>query len=189
MVARHSPRSVLIQLVAAAGGSILYALSICLTSILAIPGADNVQLRPGVVVPIVVGALFGPAAGFTSGCAGNLAADQLLGWGWWPFWYFGNGMIGLAAGMFRPASGGANYTQLRPVIGVLLRALLGIGIGMGIASLSERWVTNSSWADVVQVNFLPAFLSNTATATILTPVVLLIYGILRESTSLDPGEP
>ena len=77
MVARHSPRSVLIQLAAAAGGSILYALSICLTSILAIPGADNVQLRPGVVVPIVVGALFGPAAGFTSGCAGNLAADQL----------------------------------------------------------------------------------------------------------------
>src|SRR5688500_436158 len=104
-------------------GSILYALAIYLTAILDIPGADNVQLRPGVAIPILCGAFFGPAAGFISGFAGNLAADQVLGWGWWPFWYIGNGVMGLAAGCFRPAK--ADYSRLSVVLGVVARATVG----------------------------------------------------------------
>jgi energy-coupling factor transport system substrate-specific component len=166
-------------------GSCLYAVSIYVTSIIDIPGSDNVQLRPGVVIPIICGALFGPVAGFTSGFVGNMIADQALGWGFWPFWYVGNGLIGLAAGLFRPAD--CNYARLRHVGGVLARAIVGIGVGMALASISELWVTQSSWADVVWVNFLPAFLSNTLNAAILTPIVLLLYGILRDSTRLEPA--
>lgn len=172
------------QAAAALIGAACYAFSIYLTAIVDIPGSDNVQVRPGVVIPIICGALFGPAAGFFSGLLGNFAADQLLGWGFWPFWYLGNGVMGLAAGLFRPPS--RSYARLAPVLGVLGRALLGIAVGMGLAAFTEHWVTDSSWADVLQVNFLPAFISNGISAIILTPIVLLIYGILRESTSVDP---
>jgi uncharacterized membrane protein len=91
-----------------------------LTSIIDIPGSDNVQLRPGVVIPIVCGALFGPVAGFVSGFAGNLIADQVLGWGFWPFWYLGNGLMGLAVGLFRQLDG--SYTRQRE----------GTGLGLSI---------------------------------------------------------
>lgn len=172
------------QALAGLAGAGAYALSIYLTAILNIPGSDNVQLRPGVVVPIVCGALFGPAAGFASGFVGNLIADQMLGWGFWPFWYLGNGMMGLAAGLFRPTH--ASFARLQPVLRVLGRAIAGIAVGMGIASVSELWVTQSSWQEVVSVNFLPAFLSNTINAAVLTPITLLVYGILRESTAINP---
>src|SRR3954467_6267170 len=90
------------QIAIMVAGSALYAVAIYLTAILNIPGADNVQLRPGVAIPILCGALFGPAAGFVTGFVGNLAADQFLGWGFWFYWYIGNGIMGLAAGLFRP---------------------------------------------------------------------------------------
>jgi energy-coupling factor transport system substrate-specific component len=166
-------------------GSLLYALTIFLTAILNIPGSDNVQLRPGVAIPIVCGALFGPIAGFVSGFVGNLAADQFLGWGWWPFWYIGNGLMGAASGVFRAAK--PDYSRLRTVFGVVGRAAIGITIGMGIASVSEYWVTQSSWQDIWWNNFLPSFLSNLINAAILVPIILLLYGILRESTASDAG--
>jgi uncharacterized membrane protein len=184
MPTRLAPRQLALTAIAAVAGAGLYALSIYLTAVVNIPGSDNVQLRPGVVIPVVCGALFGPAAGFVSGFAGNMIADQTLGWGFWLFWYIGNGLIGLAAGLFRPAA--PNYARPRMVLHVLGRALAGIAAGMALASISERWVTESSWSDIVWVNFMPAFLSNAVNAAILTPVVLLIYGILRESTSVEP---
>jgi energy-coupling factor transport system substrate-specific component len=174
-----------IQLGAMIVGSILYSLAIYLTSSIQIPSADNVQLRPGVVIPIICGALFGPIPGFVSGFAGSLLADQTLGWGWWPYWYLGNGLMGLFSGLFRPAH--SDYTRLPTVLGVLARAAVGITVGIAIASISERWVTQSSWDDILWVNFLPAFLSDLVNAAILVPIILLFYGILRESTELDPA--
>jgi energy-coupling factor transport system substrate-specific component len=166
-------------------GSFLYAFTIFLTAILNIPGSDNVQLRPGVAIPILCGALFGPAAGFVTGFAGNLAADQFLGWGWWPFWYVGNGIMGAVSGMARAPK--PDYSRMRTAIGVVWRAAIGITIGMGFASLSEHWFSNTSWSDIWWNNFLPAFLSNLVNVTILVPIILLLYGFLQESTASDIG--
>lgn len=171
------------QIVVMVAGSALYAAAIYLTAIVNIPGADNVQLRPGVAIPILCGALFGPAAGFVTGFVGNLAADQFLGWGFWFYWYVGNGIMGLAAGLFRPPA--TAYPRAQAIILVIGRAALGILLGMAIASISEYWVTESSWSDIVWVNFVPAFLSDLLNAAIIVPIVLVLYGVLRESTSGD----
>jgi len=185
MSVRWLSRRTINSLIASIAGACLYAASIYLTSIIDIPGSDNVQLRPGVVIPIVCGALFGPVAGFVSGFLGNLIADRALGWDFWLFWYVGNGLMGLAVGLFRPAN--YNYARPRHVSAVLVCAVIGIAVGMAFASISELWVTHSSWNDVVWVNFVPAFLSNTLNALILTPIVLLLYGLLRDTTKLDPA--
>ena len=185
MSVRHVSRGAINSLIASIVGACLYAVSIYFTSVVDIPGTDNVQLRPGVVIPIVCGAFFGPVAGFVSGFAGNLIADWALGWDFWPFWYVGNGLMGLAVGLLRPAD--YNYARPRHVGVVLVWAVIGIAVGMAFASISELWVTHSSWNDVVWVNFVPAFLSNTLNAVILTPIVLLLYGLLRDTTKLDPA--
>jgi energy-coupling factor transport system substrate-specific component len=171
------------QITVMAAGSALYAVAIYLTAILNIPGADNVQLRPGVAIPILCGAFFGPAAGFVTGFVGNLAADQFLGWGFWFYWYIGNGIMGLAAGLFRAPT--ASYPRPQAIFLVIGRAALGILVGMAVASISEYWVTESSWSDIVWVNFVPAFVSNLLNAAIIVPLFLVLYGVLRESTSSD----
>jgi energy-coupling factor transport system substrate-specific component len=171
------------QIAVMVAGSVLYAVAICLTAILNIPGADNVQLRPGVAIPILCGILFGPAAGFVTGFVGNLAADQFLDWGFWFYWYIGNGIMGLAAGLFRPPP--TAYPRPQAIFLVVGRAAVGIMIGMAIASISEYWVTDSSWNDIVWVNFVPASLSNLINAAIIVPIFLVLYGVLRESTSGD----
>jgi energy-coupling factor transport system substrate-specific component len=171
------------QIAIMVAGSALYAVAIYLTSILNIPGADNVQLRPGVAIPILCGILFGPVAGFVTGFVGNLAADQFLDWGFWIYWYIGNGIMGLVAGLFRPPP--TAYPRPQAIFLVVGRAAVGIMIGMAIASISEYWVTDSSWNDIVWVNFVPAFLSNLINAAIIVPIFLVLYGVLRESTSGD----
>ena len=185
MLSSSSRQRWIITIVAAAAGAALYGVSIYLTAVLDIPGADNVQVRPGVAIPVVCGALFGPLAGFVAGFAGNFATDWLLGWGFWPFWYIGNGIMGLAGGIYRGTN--PNFARLSTAASVTSRAVAGIFIGMSIASISELWDTQSSWSDVVYVNFLPAFLSNTVNVVILVPIILLIYGILYESTQLERG--
>jgi len=67
-------------------------------SVIAVPSVSQVALRPGIVIPILFGYLFGPVVGFFTGVVGNTIGDLLSGWVS-PQWSFGNGLIGLISGM------------------------------------------------------------------------------------------
>lgn len=81
------------------GGSILYALISWTTNIFRYPDISTITLRLGVVVPILMGLAFGPAVGFVVGSAGNHLGDFISGWGFFPLWNLGNGLMGLVAGL------------------------------------------------------------------------------------------
>lgn len=63
-----------------------------------IPAVSQVSIRPAVVLPVLFGFLFGPAVGFVAGMGGNIIGDLFVGVVY-PQWSFGNGLIGLAAGL------------------------------------------------------------------------------------------
>ncbi|MGB7537398.1 MAG: ECF transporter S component [Anaerolineales bacterium] len=67
-------------------------------TVFAVPSISQVALRPGIAIPILFGYLFGPVVGFFTGLVGNTIGDLLSGWVS-PQWSFGNGLIGLIAGM------------------------------------------------------------------------------------------
>jgi uncharacterized membrane protein len=67
-------------------------------TVFAVPSVSQVALRPGIAIPILFGYLFGPVVGFFTGLVGNTIGDLLSGWVS-PQWSFGNGLIGLIAGM------------------------------------------------------------------------------------------
>jgi uncharacterized membrane protein len=52
-----------------------------------------------VAIPIFFGFAFGPAVGFFAGAFGNILGDALTGWGVFPIWDVGNGLIGLVPGL------------------------------------------------------------------------------------------
>jgi len=87
------------EVVYAAIGAALYGVLSWATNWLQLPSVSNVALRPAIVIPIFFGVVFGPAVGFFSGFVGNVLGDALMGWGVFPIWDIGNGLIGLVAGL------------------------------------------------------------------------------------------
>jgi energy-coupling factor transport system substrate-specific component len=80
-------------------GAALYGVFSWVTNILALPSVSNVSLRPAIVIPVFFGFAFGPVVGFFTGFVGNVLGDALTGWGVYPVWDVGNGLIGLICGL------------------------------------------------------------------------------------------
>ncbi|MEA3485803.1 MAG: ECF transporter S component [Candidatus Aerophobetes bacterium] len=150
-------------------GAALYAVFSWIFNIfLVIPGTANVAVRPAVVIPLFFGAVFGPWVGLFTGLVGNIIGDLLSGWGFWIWWDIGNGLMGLFAA-FAFFSTKRNYALAE------LWAAIGVIIGMGLASLSEMWVSGADMNAVISFNFVPAALTNLVNGLILLPILLRAY--------------
>jgi energy-coupling factor transport system substrate-specific component len=80
-------------------GILLYAIITIRLNVLIVPGTELTAVRPSVVVPMLVGFLFGPLAGFITGLAGNALGDAITyGEFFWP-WDLGNRIMGAIPGL------------------------------------------------------------------------------------------
>jgi uncharacterized membrane protein len=106
------------EVVYAAIGAALYGVLSWVTNVIPMPAVSQVTLRPAIVIPIFFGIVFGPAVGFFSGFVGNVLGDALTGFGMYPIWDIGNGLIGLVAGLSVafPSNKKSLYTLLGIVI-------------------------------------------------------------------------
>lgn len=64
-----------------------------------IPVFTNTSLTTAMIVPVIVGALFGPLPAAVAAGLGNVIADLIGGWGFWFDWSVGNGVLGLFVGL------------------------------------------------------------------------------------------
>nr|BAL53510.1 hypothetical conserved protein [uncultured Chloroflexota bacterium] len=165
------------EVVYSALGAALYAVLSYLTNFLQIPSAGNVSLRPGVVIPIFFGVAFGPLVGFISGFLGNILGDLLSGYGFWFWWDLGNGLMGLIPGLV--AAGITSFKERQAILRAEVFAFLGVVVGMGLASLSEMWVSGADMATVIGANFIPAAVTNLVNGLILLPILMLAYEAVR----------
>lgn len=102
-------------------GAALYGVLSWIFNTIPVPSVSLVSLRPTVVIPIFFGFAFGPVVGFFTGFVGNILGDALTGWGVFPAWDIGNGLMGLIPGLiwvFRDKSRSVN--TLVWVVAVLL---------------------------------------------------------------------
>jgi len=80
-------------------GAALYGVLTWWANAAALPSVSLVSLRPTVCLPIFFGFVFGPVVGFFTGAVGNILGDFLTGWGVYPVWDIGNGLMGLVPGL------------------------------------------------------------------------------------------
>lgn len=59
----------------------------------------NTRLTTAFLVPVVVGALFGPLPAAVSAGLGNVVADFIGAWGYWFDWSVGNAVLGFFIGL------------------------------------------------------------------------------------------
>jgi energy-coupling factor transport system substrate-specific component len=149
------------EVVYAAIGAALYAVVTWAFNIWQIPGAGN------------VGIPFGPIVGFITGFVGNILADMLSGYGFWIWWDLGNGIMGLIPGLFSAMV--YKYNETKSIIWGELSVILGAGLGIGLAAISEMWVSGADINTVIFANFLPAFLTNIVWGLILLPILMIAY--------------
>jgi hypothetical protein len=180
-------------------GAALYGVLSWLTNALALPSISLVSLRPAVAIPLFFGWVFGPAVGFFAGAMGNILGDFLTGWGVFPTWDLGNGLMGLIAGLAAPlpapsgSLSGAEAERLRQSEaakarpeGTIARLLPAVGascvavlLGMGFAAASSIYVNGYSPQQAFVGEFLPAASTNLLMAGVFVPMLLRAWEAVR----------
>ncbi len=82
-------------------GAALYAVFSWLFNgtVVVVPSISQVALRPAIALPMFFGYTFGPVVGFFTGAVGNMFGDAMTGFGLYPQWSIGNGLVGFIAGL------------------------------------------------------------------------------------------
>ncbi len=161
------------EVVLMALGAALYAGLSYVTNSLQLPGASNVSLRPGIVIPLFFGVVFGPIVGAFSGGIGNLINDLLTGTVYWN-WDVGNAIIGLVAGLAVYSTLGRYNTTVKIIVAEFY-SVIGILIGLGFAAYSDIWVSKLTFASATTTEFIPASLPDIVLGLILLPILLVAY--------------
>jgi energy-coupling factor transport system substrate-specific component len=150
------------QVVFMALGAALYAGVSYATNSLQLPGASNVSLRPGIVIPV-----------FFAGGVGNLINDLLTGPIYWN-WDLGNGLIGFISGLAMYLTWG-RYRSIRNIVIGEVFGVLGIIIGLGFAAYSDIWVSALTPIAATTTEFVPATVPDMILSLILLPILLVAY--------------
>jgi energy-coupling factor transport system substrate-specific component len=164
------------EVVFAAIGAALYAVLSYVTNLLQIPGAANVSIRPAVAIPMFFGVAFGPIVGLLSGIIGNVLADFMSGAGFWPWWDLGNGLMAMVPGLIYLSI--TNFRGSADIIKAEFMVILGAALGMGVAAVSEMWVSGVDLATTISINFLPVFITNIVNGLILVPILMVGYSAI-----------
>ena len=165
------------EVVFAAIGAALYGVLSWATNFLQIPGAGNVSVRPAVAIPMFFGVVFGPIVGFIAGFLGNLISDLLSGYGFWFWWDLGNGIQAMIPGLIWLTI--VNYKEIGSIVKAEIMIIVGIILGMGLASISEMWVSGVDFPTTVATNFMPSFITNIIWGLILVPILMVAYSAVQ----------
>lgn len=165
------------QVVYMALGAALYAGLSIATNVLQLPSIGRVSLRPGIVIPLFFGAVFGPIVGLFTGLVGNFLSDLISGYGVWWNWDLGNGLIGLLAGLAIYSTvhyGLGRYIKTRLIVIAEVLSALGIVVGIAFGSYTDIWVSKYDLAGATS-EFIPGVISDLVCGLILLPIFLIAY--------------
>jgi energy-coupling factor transport system substrate-specific component len=164
------------EVVYAAIGAALYAVLSLVTNWIQLPSAGNVSFRPAIVIPMFFGVVFGPIVGFIAGFLGNIISDLIAGYGLWFWWDLGNGIIGLIPGLI--AVWMTTYKASKDILWAEVFSIIGVLVGMGVASVSEMWVSGADINTVIFANFIPAVVPDLINGLILLPILMVAYAAI-----------
>ena len=107
-------------IVAVAIGAALYGVLMCYGGI---PIFTNTSLTTAMIIPVIVGALFGPLPAMVCCGVGNVIADLIGGSGMWFDWSVGNAVMAFCVGLLRLLHTG-QHGRLRRYYPHILRTVL-----------------------------------------------------------------
>lgn len=167
------------QVVPMVVGTMLYVALTIPFNVTPLAGAGGViALKPSVAIPMVLGIIFGPIAGFVVGLVGNALSDFLSFGGIFSNWELGIGLLGAIPGIAYFIMKKADWTKARGVAIAAVLAVVAAVVGIGFVAITEYMfqigiaTANSAMADFYY--FAGDYALNGA---IFTPILLYAYGM------------
>ncbi|GAC1568480.1 MAG: hypothetical protein NVS3B14_17840 [Ktedonobacteraceae bacterium] len=191
------------QLIAAIVGVLAYGLVSHVNLVLTIPGGTPDVFLPSLLIPLLLGALYGPWVGMVVGGFGFLLGDyvaniwlhdlsgntgylyyaltlvnrDLIGWNGIPG-YLASALIGLVAGLARIHTRRFNSLNALATAGVICAA--GTTIAIAIVVYSTVWIFNIPYYTLGEATsaLFDTTMPNLLIALVLLPLLLLLYDLL-----------
>ena len=169
-------------IVYAAIGAALYAVFNWISFGLAIPGANEVSVRPHYGLLTFFGFVFGPVVGFLTGLIGNIVGDQLSGYGAFTSWHWSlaNGVAGLLAGLFGVSFAGRAAATGQRALWAAVAGVLATVIGFIVIFLGLILTPELDFNTILTTEYIPVIVGNSIAAAIVTPILVLAWEPLRE---------
>jgi energy-coupling factor transport system substrate-specific component len=171
-------------LVAIAIGAALFGVLMVYGSI---PVFTNTQLTSAMIVPVVVGGLFGSVPAFITLLLGNILADLIGGWGFWFDWSIGNGFLGLFIGTL-PLYGARideGIFKIPHAVIYTVIAILGNAVAFGLIT---PILTTFIYAADLEITFLQSFAAGISNTIILVavgiPLLILLSRLFAKRRNL-----
>jgi energy-coupling factor transport system substrate-specific component len=163
------------QVVYTALGIALYAILNIIFNLVQLPNAGGgaIALRPGIVIPLFFGVLFGPVVGFFVGGLGNIIGDLISFHSFYWNWDLGNALIGLISGLVVIYTSG-RYRARQAIIIAEIASAIAIIVGIGFAAYSDIWVSKISFS-AASSEFFVAAVPDLINGLILLPILIVAY--------------
>jgi HAMP domain-containing protein len=158
------------------GWGLVYGIMNGISNTVLLPSAPFISIRPQIALPMVVGIITHPVAGFLTGFTGNVIGDGVADFGLWKFWnwHLANGLMGFLPGLIRYAGIG-KITTVRD-FGILETAVItASALSVGVAVLLDYLFFHfMKFPESFHAWILPAFLTDAVNGFILVPVLLVM---------------
>jgi len=173
-----------LTLVSVAVGAALFGVLMVYGSI---PIFANTFLTTAMIVPVFVGALFGPVPAFVTMGVGNIIADAIGGWGFWFDWAVGNAVLGLFIGAL-PLYGARideGIFALKHAIIYAILVVVGCGIAFGVVT---PIFTSIFYAADLELTIIQSAFASVANIIVLTiagiPLLFLLASRYKKRSNL-----
>ena len=172
------------EVVAVAIGAALFAVLMVYGGI---PVFTNTKLSSAHIVPVLVGALYGPIPAALVGFLGNIFADALSGAGFWLDWSIGNGIFSLIVGslMFFGARLRQGIFTTKHAVILTVLAIVGNALSFGLITPLATYITQGGELDITLAQAQAAVITNSAVVILIgVPLLFLIAKRYQSQTNL-----
>jgi HAMP domain-containing protein len=144
-----------------------------------LPGCSFAELRPQVALPMFIGIMYGPVAGFVCGGLGDMFGYYIGGKGllFAPHWSLANGLMGLIPGL-ACYLGARLIDSIVSFVKLLILLLLASSLPFAFATMFEIWLGHLPFHDAVFLFFLPICITDTLWVFTLVPLLMYSFRLL-----------
>ena len=152
---------------------------------------SNTKLTTAMLIPVIVGAMYGPVPALVACLVGNTIADLIGGWGFWFDWSIGNGVLGFLVGLLPVYGARINDGIFKVKHAVIYSIICIIGNALAFGVVTPI-LTTAFYGGELEVTFVQALaggIGNTAILIILgIPIIVALARRNARSNNLKIDE-
>jgi len=146
-----------------------------------IPIFTNTKLTAAVIIPVIVGAMFGPVPAFITCLVGNTIADLIGGWGFWFDWSVGNGVLGFIIGLLPLYGARINdgVFKVKHAVIYAITCIIGNAFAFGIVT---PIFTSIFYGGELKITFVQSIVSGIANVDVLIIIgIPILFGLAKRN--------